>query len=102
MTEDQRNFVKEAITTCRIEVDKELRAIHERLETHYLTEAQAESIATRAAYKAKDMTRQALIDDAKMEIANGAIEILKRSAQAVALFIVGLAFYLGSIKWPWK
>jgi len=97
-----REEILDAIDVCRREVDTELRDIRERIETHYLTEDQAEMIATRAAHKAMPMTRQALIDDAKLEIANGAIDILKRSAQAIALFIVGLAFYLGSVKWPWK
>ena len=98
----QKEQIDEAIELCRREVDVELHTIRKHLHDYSLTEEQAEAIATRAAMKAKIMTKKELIDDAKLEIANAAIEILKRSAQAVALFIVGLAFYLGSVKWPWK
>lgn len=102
MDENQKEFVRDTIDMCRREVDHELRDIRLRLDSHVLTEEQAEAIATRAAQKAKTMTKQELIDDAKMEIANASIGILRRAAQAIALFIVGFAFYIGSVKLPWK
>lgn len=54
---------------CRREVDRELHDIRIRIESHTLTEDQAEMIATRAAQKAKEMTKRELIDDAKIEFA---------------------------------
>ncbi|MCU0922557.1 MAG: hypothetical protein MUF16_19900 [Burkholderiaceae bacterium] len=101
LTKDQKEFVEQTIVLCRTDVDRELAALRAQIAEHHLTEAQAEAIATRAAEKAKAMTKEALIHDAKLEIGNAAIEIMKRSAQVIGLFIVGLAFYLGSRKWPW-
>lgn len=101
-SDEHQAFVRDEIDVCRREVDKELHEIRMRFETHFLTEDQAEDIATRAAQKAKSMTKKELIDDAKMEIADAAIGIMRRAIQALALFIVGLSFYVGAVKWPWK
>lgn len=101
LSDDQREFVRETINVCRTEVDRELHALRAQLATHTLTEDQAEAIAVRAAQHAKVMTKKELVDDVKIEIANSAIEILRRSFQVVVMFIVGLAFYIGTKKWPW-
>ncbi len=101
LSTEQKEFVHETIDACRVEVNDELMAIRREILTHQITPEQAEAIALRAAQHAKVMTKQELVNEAKIEIANGAIEILKRAVQVVSLFIVGLAFYLGSKKWPW-
>ena len=101
LSQDQKEFVRDTIDACRLEVDGELREIRREIMMHQITPEQAEAIALRAAQHAKVMTKQEIVNDAKMEIANGAIEILKRSFQVMALFIVGLAFYIGGKKWPW-
>jgi len=91
LDENQKQFLREAIDVCRHEVDHELSSIRYQIVTHTISEEQAEEIATRAAHKAKVMTKEELITDAKVEIGNAAINILKRATTIVALFLVGMA-----------
>lgn len=101
LSEDQKDFVRETVSVCRTEVDRELSVLKTQIASHVLTADQAEAIAVRAAQHAKELTKKELVNDAKLEIANSAIEILRRSFQVVVMFIVGLAFYIGTKKWPW-
>jgi len=98
MTPDQQDFVKETIGACRIEVDKELQFLRREIEQHKITPELAESIATNAAIKAKGM----MTSEIKLEIADASISIIKRAAQIVSLFLVGMMFWVGSKKWPWE
>jgi hypothetical protein len=98
MTPEQKEFVTETVNVCRSEVDRELRFIRSEIEQHRITPEMAESIATSAAVKAKSM----MTDQIKLEIADASISIIKRSLQVVALFLVGMAFFVGNLKWPWK
>jgi hypothetical protein len=98
MSPEQQEFVRETIGACRTEVDHELRFLRNEIEAHKITPQMAEQIATSAAIKAKAM----MTDQIKMEIADASIGIIKRSLQVVALFLVGMAFFVGNLKWPWK
>lgn len=98
MNEDQQAFVRETINACRLEVDDRINEIERVIATHQVTPEMAETIATNAAIKAKAM----ITNSVKMEIADGAIGIVKRAAQVVALFLVGLAFWVGTKRWPWE
>jgi hypothetical protein len=98
MTPEQKEFVEQTINVCRKEVDRELRFMRDEIEHHKITPEMAEMIATKAAIKAKSM----MTEQIKLEIADASISIIKRSLQVVALFLVGMAFFIGNIKWPWK
>lgn len=98
MNEEQKAFVRETIGACRNEVENRIDEIERVIATHQITPELAEQIATSAAIKAKAM----ITDGVKMEIADGAIGILKRAAQVVAIFLVGLMFWVTSKRWPWE
>jgi hypothetical protein len=98
MDEQQRAFVRETIAACRSEVDDRLDEIERVIATHQITPEIAEQIAMQAAVKAEAI----ITNRVKMEIADGAIGIIKRAAQVVAIFLVGLMFWVSSKKWPWQ
>ncbi len=98
MTPEQKEFVTETIQACRTEVDHELQFLRRELEQHKITPELAESIATNAAIKAKSM----MTSEIKIEIADASISVVKRAAQIVSLFLVGMMFWIGSKKWPWE
>jgi uncharacterized membrane protein (DUF106 family) len=100
LTNEVKQHINETIHACRREMDKDIHELRLQINTHTLTEAQAEDIATRAAQKAKAMTKKELIDDVKMEIAEASISILKNSFKIVIVFFIGLAFYIGNLGWP--
>ena len=106
VVKDEDEFARTLIRECRYEVDAELNKIREALELHAWTPERAEQMAIRAAHEAKVLTKaeikQELINDAKMEIANASIGIMRNAAKVVSLFIVGLAFWMASHKWPWE
>lgn len=98
MTPEQKDFVTETIGVCRKEVDRELKWMRDEIEQHKITPELAEQIATSAAMKARSM----IADQIKMEIADASIGIIKRSAQVVGLFLIGMMFWVSSKKWPWQ
>lgn len=98
MTPEQEKFVTETINACRTEVDNELRFLRSEIEQHKITPALAESIAMSAAIKAKSL----MTSEIKLEIADASINVIKRAAQIVSLFLIGMMFWIGSKKWPWE
>ena len=98
MTPEQKEFVTETIGACRSEVEIELKYIRDQLEQHKITPDLAEQIATRAAIKAKSI----MTEQIKLEIADASIGIIKRSAQVVGLFLIGMMFWVSSKRWPWQ
>lgn len=106
MDKDKDELARTLIRECRFEVDAELSKMREALEQHAWTPERAEQMAIRAAHEARMLNKaeikQDLINDAKMEIANASIGIMRNAAKVVSLFIVGLAFWTASHKWPWE
>jgi hypothetical protein len=111
ITQEVKQYVElhvdDCLQICRRQVDNDLHELRKQIATHTLSEEQAEDIATRAAKKATVMAKKELLDDVKMEIAEGAIGIMKNAAKAIAIFIVGLGFYVSLIDWskfipPWR
>jgi hypothetical protein len=98
MTPEQQEFIRETIGVCRTEVDQELQFLRSEIESHKITPAMAESIATSAAMKAEKMMTESI----KLQIADASIGIIKRSLQVVGMFLVGLMFWVSSKKWPWE
>ncbi len=98
MDDQQRAFVRETIAACRTEVDQRLDEIERVIATHQITPEIAEQIAMQAAIKAESI----ITNRVKLEIADGAIGIIKRATQVVAIFLVGLMFWVSSKKWPWQ
>ena len=99
-TDDE--FARTLVRECRIEVDAELREIHDRITQNMWTPDRAEQLAEQVLTRAIPQIEERMMTKLKISVGEATISVGKRAAQIIGVFVLAATFYISSHQWPWS
>ena len=102
MGRDDDEFARTLIKECRVEVDDELRSLHNKIDRHAWTPERAETLAQQVLERAIPQIEERMMTKLKIGVGEATLSVGKRAAQIIGVFILAAAFYVSSQDWPWS
>jgi hypothetical protein len=102
MTRADDEFARTLVRECRVEVDAELKSIHDRITENMWTPDRAEKLAEHVLTRAIPQIEDRMMMKLKIGVGEATLSVGKRAAQIIGVFVLAAAFWISSHKWPWS